>query len=347
MRPNKYRTNHLPTTKQPDTMENRATRDVEEQHPSNEVAATKSRCYFSSEFIAIVVAVLALTFGVLAYTAPWNNGGTASTKEQSSNAAPVASEPAFSAPISTVAALNGTSAPSTLAINETRSPSVGQDETMPPVTSSATTTKGNTSSAVTAPAAGASTTQTNAPTPATAFPTSAPFVVPELQECYTNLTTLALILRAKDPFIRQVYKLCPNTVFEMGYNDASNVCCLDGFAPIYPRRLMTVQCGDDGSSANNCTLRGGTSQLNFSPQASELKTDVIVKGLTFEDALGASIFILGTGGITFDDCIIKVRMLVFRHSRLLAPELLLPNSFCNGCFSLRTESNEHRKYQDC
>jgi hypothetical protein len=302
-------------------MENSATRDVEEQRPSNEVAR-KSRCYFSSEFIAIAVALLALSFGVLAYTAPWNH--SSSTTEPSSKSAPMASDPDFSAPTSPVAALNGTSAqPSTLAINETSAPSVGQDETIAPVASPAAITKGSTGSAV-APAAAAPASQTNAPTPATAFPTAAPFDVPELQECYTNLTTLALILRAKDPFIREVYKLCPNTVFEMGYNDASGLCCVNGFSPIYPRRFTTVQCGDDGSSTNNCTLRGGSSQVLFGPYVStELKIDVFLRGLTFVEAIVSSLFVLGTGEITFDDCIIKVRIVVFRCSRLLAPEVFL------------------------
>jgi hypothetical protein len=153
---------------------------------------------------------------------------------------------------------------------------------------------------------------TIAPTPMeemTMTPTQSPIVVPDRQPCYTNLTDLRLIIMAKDPFTKEVFKLCPNTVFEMGFLNASNICCINGPNPLWPRKYTTVQCGDDGSSKNNCTLRGGSSQAISFPYHYnfEIKTESIMKGLTFENAKDISILMLGVGDVTFDDCIIKVR----------------------------------------
>jgi hypothetical protein len=155
-------------------------------------------------------------------------------------------------------------------------------------------------------------TGTVAPTPMeemTKFPTQSPIVVPDRQPCYTNLTALRLIIMAKDPFTKEVFKLCPNTIFDMGFLNASNVCCINGPNPLWPRKYTTVQCGDDGSSKNNCTLRGGSSQAISFPYHynSEIKTESIMKGLTFENGKDLAILLLGTGDVTFDDCIIKVR----------------------------------------
>jgi hypothetical protein len=169
--------------------------------------------------------------------------------------------------------------------------------------------------ATVAPAIAPSIDGTDAPTPTveTEFPTVAPFVVPSLQDCYTNLKDLQTIVRAKDPFSKEVYKLCPNTVFDIGFNNASGYCCENGYPPLWPRKDTTYQCGDDGSSANNCTLRGGSTQvMSFAPHFNfEDKTNAVFRGLTFEDAKDMATLMLTYGDFTFDDCIFKVRRL--RH----------------------------------
>jgi hypothetical protein len=168
----------------------------------------------------------------------------------------------------------------------------------------------NNSSQTFAPAIVPPTNGTDSPTSfvETEFPTVAPFVVPSLQDCYTNLNDLQAIVRAKDPFSKEVYKLCPNTVFEMGFLNASNVCCVNGHPPLWPRRDTTYQCGDDGSSANNCTLRGGTLHvISYNEQfSSEEKTNAVFKGLTFEDAAEIAILMTAYGDFTYDDCVFKV-----------------------------------------
>ena len=67
------------------------------------------------------------------------------------------------------------------------------------------------------------------------------------------------------------------------------------------------QCGNDGLSSNNFTLRGGRSHFVSSRSVEETdNTNVQVAGITFE---GANFFtaILGNAGdITFTDCVWKV-----------------------------------------
>jgi hypothetical protein len=142
----------------------------------------------------------------------------------------------------------------------------------------------------------------------TEFPTESPIVVPPLQDCYVNLEDLQAIVRTQDPTLKHTYKLCPNTVFNMGFLDDSNICCVDGYPPMWPRKDTTYQCGDDGSSSNNCILRGGSTHVISFPfhYNFEEKTGAVFKGITFEQAADISILLVSEGDFTFDDCIFQV-----------------------------------------
>jgi hypothetical protein len=102
---------------------------------------------------------------------------------------------------------------------------------------------------------------TYAPTPLieTETPTAAPFYAQ--RECYDKLQIVHDMIKVQEPFMQHVYKLCPNTIFDIGTMDENHECCIDGDARLVPRKDTTIQCGEDGLSTNNCTLRGGPVQV--------------------------------------------------------------------------------------
>jgi hypothetical protein len=155
---------------------------------------------------------------------------------------------------------------------------------------------------------------TAAPTPyeSTLSPTVAPFVMPPLQDCYTNLSDVFTLARFQDPFAKNVYNLCPNTVYDIGHLDAESYCCINGQKPLWPRKDTTYQCGEDGKSSNNCTfVNGATQVISFAPHWNfEKKSNTIIKGITFTDAKDMGILIMTDGEFLFEDCIFKVNDLL-------------------------------------
>jgi hypothetical protein len=108
---------------------------------------------------------------------------------------------------------------------------------------------------------------------------------------------------------RKVYTLCPNTVFELGPSTVPGK-----LSPLVARSNTLFQCGADGSSANNCVLSGGESQFwstdtvfdNDGDESSAATTNVVVQGITFQDAQHVAILLETAGDVTFIDCIIRV-----------------------------------------
>jgi hypothetical protein len=150
---------------------------------------------------------------------------------------------------------------------------------------------------------------TYAPTPLieTEIPTAAPFFYAPL-ECYDKLQIVHDMIKVQEPFMQHVYKLCPNTVFDIGTIDENHECCIQGDARLVPRKDTTIQCGEDGLSTNNCTLRGGPVQViswdeNYNLEA---KTNTALKGLTFESTDQISILLMTGGEFLFEDCIFQV-----------------------------------------
>ena len=135
---------------------------------------------------------------------------------------------------------------------------------------------------------------------------------PDGSSCFSNTTEIFDHLSAQDPFSSNTYILCPNTVFNIGYANSGS-CCEDGDFPLYGRTNTRYQCGEDGSSANNCTFVGGTIQLVMSPLAfnEQEAANVVVQGVTFTEAGLMSVQLVLAGDITCLDCIFEVRNLEF------------------------------------
>ena len=107
-------------------------------------------------------------------------------------------------------------------------------------------------------------------------------------DCYNS--TLAILmaqLQGSKDFI-----LCPHTTIDIGVPaNAQFTAFINGD---YPLAILgdgvTVQCGYDGSSTNNCVLNGGFVQLVSIPNNPFLPTkitsnDLKVQGLTFSGTL--------------------------------------------------------------
>jgi hypothetical protein len=104
--------------------------------------------------------------------------------------------------------------------------------------------------------------------------------------------------RGNKVFTPVTYVMCPNTVYLA--ND-EEFLQLNGNA--------TYLCGEDGSSANNCILRGGSGQLSITFFAYDRapKDNILVSGFTFEQAEFFTATIAMYGRSTIRDCIFRVR----------------------------------------
>jgi hypothetical protein len=145
--------------------------------------------------------------------------------------------------------------------------------------------------------------------PPTGTPTRAPIPAPvPKRPCYTDLLEVENMLKLKNPFEVETYTLCPNTVYQMGTVDPETYEIVNGFRPIYTRSNSVFQCGEDGKSSNNCTITGGEYQVfhDFVAYNRENKVNVVIKGLTFEDAVGGGLIMAAPGDITLIDCIFRV-----------------------------------------
>lgn len=139
------------------------------------------------------------------------------------------------------------------------------------------------------------------PTSSTTTPTYAP------RECWANLTELYIDLERKAPFSLNTYVVCPNQTYDIGYSyGTTGECCNNGDLPIFARANTHFKCGDDGSSGNNCILRGGTASVVFNPFVfNELLSGVKIQGFTFQSPVKTTLFAAGSGDVTFIDCIVK------------------------------------------
>lgn len=139
---------------------------------------------------------------------------------------------------------------------------------------------------------------------------SAPAPTPAPKSCYTNMTEVSASVLAKDPFVVKKYILCPNTLFKIGFPSSDTAGAFnDGFAPVQLRSNTQILCGEDGSSANNCTVDGGQVQLLNTPNPLTMETNdnMLVQGLTFQNGGNAgAIFAQAGKNITLRDCIFKV-----------------------------------------
>jgi hypothetical protein len=143
----------------------------------------------------------------------------------------------------------------------------------------------------------------------TATATKSPIPAPvPVRPCYSNLTEIEDLVSLKSPFVVETYTLCPDTTYIMGSFDATANANIDGWRPIFTRANTIFQCGADGKSSNNCVITGGVYQLMHEVLTfnGEIKDNVVIKGITFEDATTGGILLAAPGDITFIDCIFRV-----------------------------------------
>ena len=126
-------------------------------------------------------------------------------------------------------------------------------------------------------------------------------------ECISNLTVLSEVVFSSPVFDLVEYTLCPNTVYQVG-DVVGGQCCRDGDSPLILRSNTIIQCGEDGSRANNCTFLGGQSHVTMAFEIfEEVVTGTEVRGMTFGDASVANVLLLGPGNVSFVDCSFSTR----------------------------------------
>jgi hypothetical protein len=140
------------------------------------------------------------------------------------------------------------------------------------------------------------------PTAATAAdntPTLAPirFEVPD-KGCFTDLNVVSAQVAAKTGYKVETFTLCPNTVYKIG----------DDVPPLTLRQNTRYICGADGNSSNNCVLTGGQFQIisMYGSFDKEVKSNIVLKGITFENGHVAGALLVAPGDVLFDDCIFRV-----------------------------------------
>ena len=176
------------------------------------------------------------------------------------------------------------------------------------------------------------------PPPSTPSPSSKP--TPNgSSDCYNS--TLAILMaqtQGSKDFI-----LCPNTTIDIGV--PANPQFTDFINGDFPLLILgdgvTVQCGHDGLSTNNCVLNGGFIQLVSTPNNPLFSdkitsNDLKVQGLTFSGTLQGGNNILTTAiaigtigtNMIVEDCIftnLESDQVVFMgNDALSSPEDLLP-----------------------
>jgi hypothetical protein len=136
--------------------------------------------------------------------------------------------------------------------------------------------------------------------------------LPTKAGCYSSLADVAVAMEDKNPFMVETYILCPDTIYTIGDRDPHRPdCYLNGDVAVQLRQFSTIQCGANGSSLNNCTIRGGYNQMATTAGSYELedKVGIVVQGITFAQGRGGALFLAAGGDIVFRDCIFKVKQL--------------------------------------
>lgn len=125
--------------------------------------------------------------------------------------------------------------------------------------------------------------------------------------CFSNLNDLSKAIHDKATFTVETFILCPDTVFNVGFLNSDNGYD-GGDAPIPMRANSKILCGEDGSSANKCVLRGGGYQViaTINLFVGEDPDNVLVSGITFDSPKGNGALLVSPGDITFNDCIFQV-----------------------------------------
>ena len=139
-------------------------------------------------------------------------------------------------------------------------------------------------------------------------PTLAPtkFELPD-SGCFTDLNLVAARLQTKNAFQVETFTLCPNTVYKIGFLGSGGIT-EDGFPALTLRQNTRYICGADGKSSNNCVITGGQFQLisTYTSFGNEVKSNIILKGITFQHGQTAGVLLVAPGDVLFEDCIFRV-----------------------------------------
>ena len=158
-----------------------------------------------------------------------------------------------------------------------------------------------------------STTDSSTPNEEDSAPTQSP--IPTF--CYSSLSSLDEVERnVTNINVIRTYVLCANTTFFTGFL-TQNGDILGGDKPPTLRRKMRILCGYEGRSSDNCTISRGSFGLtsipnNFDPPT--FNNDVVIQGVTFENAAEYGVLIGLAGGFQFIDCIFVVSLSASSHN---------------------------------
>jgi len=135
--------------------------------------------------------------------------------------------------------------------------------------------------------------------------------------CYTSLDDIFEVISDDDKlFQKKRFVICPGTVMDVGFL-VPGVGIEKGQSPLIPRSNTEFLCGEDGSSENNCVIRGGDFGVIVVPvffRQDLSVNNVLIKGFTFVGQVQYAAFLASQGDITFEDCITKVRNFEWKMS---------------------------------
>jgi hypothetical protein len=130
-------------------------------------------------------------------------------------------------------------------------------------------------------------------------------------QCDVNLNTIRLKEVNADITQQRTYTICPGTQLNIGTLDPNDINSLTGGFYFQARPNLHIQCGPDGLSANNCTVVGGTLQVDGTDWLGNTDPPFNFKlsGFTFREVERYNFWGNMPGSITFYDCIFRVSLL--------------------------------------
>jgi len=146
-----------------------------------------------------------------------------------------------------------------------------------------------------------------------AISTESPSSTTTQPACYDNLRDVYTYISDDEKLFEQKqFIICPGTVIDVGFL-VPGVGLEDGQEPIVPRSNSEYLCGVDGSSDNNCIIRGGDFGVVAVPVffRQDLSVyNVVVKGFIFEGQNQYAAFMAVPGDVSFIDCVFRVRVTI-------------------------------------
>ena len=148
-------------------------------------------------------------------------------------------------------------------------------------------------------------------------PSSTPTASPTTTlPCVSSLTAIAQAEQQADVSVRRKYTLCGFRSYALDVflngtvgNTTDDFGNLAFHHPIILRPNVTIQCGNDGGSHNNCVLFGGDYGVIAAGSffGFEVLENVVVKGMKFFNSRSHNILLSQPGNVTFVDCTFSVR----------------------------------------